>query len=199
MSSFMVSLGICRQRAAATYTALFGLIPDTMRSVTVPTHHAFRVPLGRDDGDYFLSISFPPDYEDAETALFRGDELVYNEDWGYGDVRRGFGTGDPSDPRTINALVAEIRRLGMNNPGHPDVSDSEPESEPESEPDPIPLWSPPIPSQAQIAASELLRQGFQQAIADQQTARYGAPLDENPENLENPENDIRQYSGDPQQ
>ena len=183
----MLSLGICRQRAAATYTALFDVIPDTMRPVTVPTHHAFRVPLNRGDGDYFLSISFPPDYEDAETALFRGDELVNNEDWGYGDVRRGFGTGDPSDSSTIDALVAEIRRLRMNNPGHPDVSDSEPES------DPTPLWSPPIPSQAQIAASELLREGFQQAIADQQTARYGAPFEENPEN------DIRQYSGDPQQ
>ena len=88
----------------------------------------------RDDGDYFLSISFPPDYGDAETALFRGDELVYNEDWGYEDIRRGFGTGDPADSSTIDALVAEIRRLGTNNPGHPDLSDSEPEPEPEPAP-----------------------------------------------------------------
>ncbi len=167
----MVSLGICRQRAVDTHTELSREIPGIMRTVTVPTHHAFRVPLNRGDGDYFLSISFPPDYEDAETALFLGDELVYNADWGYGDVCRGFGTGDPSDSTTIDALVAEIRRLGMNNPGHPDVSDSEPAPDP----------------------TELLRQGFQQDIADQQTARYGAPFEENPEN------DTRQYSDDPQQ
>lgn len=191
MDSFMVSmmgsLRISRQWASDTYAALRQQIPDIMGSVSEPTHYAFRVPLGREDGDYFLSISFPPDCGEAETALFRGDDLVYNGDWGYEDIRRGFGTGDPADASTIDALVAEIRRLGMNNPGHPDVSDSEPEPEsdpePESAPEPEPVPDP----------LELLRDGFRQAIADQQTARYGAPFEENPEN------DIRQYSEDPQQ
>ena len=145
MVSMMASLRVCRQRAADAYTALFDVIPDTMRSVPVPTHYAFRVPLNRDDGDYSLSISFPSDYEYAETALFRDDGLVHNEDWGYEDIRRGFGTGDPVDSSTIDALVEEIQRLGMNNPGHPDVSDSEPE--PEDEPDPS---SPPPPPYSEV-------------------------------------------------
>ena len=143
MRSMMDSLRVCCQRAADTYSALLYAIPDTMRSVPVPAHHSFRVPLNRDDGDYFLSISFPPDYEYAETALFRGDNLVYNEDWGYEDIRRGFGTGDPTDSSTIDALVAEIRRLGTNNPGQADtdVSGSEPEDEPEPSSPPPPPYS----------------------------------------------------------
>ena len=178
-----------RERAAATYDALLQVIPDQMQRLDRPVIHAMRIPLDRPDGDYSLSVAFPPDYGYAETALFRGDELVYNEDWGYGDIRRGFGTGDPADSSTIDDLVAEIRRLGMNNPGHPDVSDSEPETDPEPEPEPEPSPDPePAPDPV-----ELLRQGFLQAVADQQTARYGAPLSENPLN------DMRQYSEDPQQ
>ena len=184
MDSFMPSLRVCRQRAAYAHAELSRYIPYTMRNVPVPEHCAFRVPLLREDEDFFLSISFPPDYEYAETALFRGDEMIYIEDWGYEDVRRGFGTGDPADLSTINALEAEIRRLGMNNPGNPD---DEPESDPEDE-----SVSPPV-NLNQEAAGELLRQEFEQSISNYEAYRNRDSVNENPEN------DTSQYSENLQQ
>ena len=119
MDTYRDSLSVCYQRTTDTYTALLDAIPDIMRSVPVPTFNSFEVPLGRNDGDYSLIISFPLYDQCTETSLLRSYQAVYMSQWGYLNTRMGFGTGDPADSSTIDALVAEIRRLGMNNPGHP--------------------------------------------------------------------------------
>lgn len=119
MDTYRDSRRVCYQRTTDTYMALLDAIPDIMRSVPVPTFNSFEVPLGRNDGDYSLIISFPLYDQCTETSLLRGYQAVYMSQWGYLNTRMGFGTGDPTDSSTIDALVAEIQRLGMNNPGDP--------------------------------------------------------------------------------
>ena len=42
------------------------------------------------NSQYSISVSFPPDMliGNYETALFKGDELYYKEEWGYVDIKR---------------------------------------------------------------------------------------------------------------
>ena len=100
-----------RLRARLTFAELQQRFPDRLEGQSTPEWFAFKFPLKRPDGNYFLSISYPMDYQKLETLLFLEDTMVYVEEWGYSDVRRGFGTGDPLDSSTINALVEEIRRI----------------------------------------------------------------------------------------
>ena len=98
-------------RALLTFEMLKERFPDRLEGQSTPKSIGFHFPLKRDDGNYFLSISYPPDYQKLETLLFLEDMMAYVEEWGYSDVRRGFGTGDPTNSLTIDAVVEEIRRI----------------------------------------------------------------------------------------
>ena len=108
---------------------------EIMNVTERPLSHAMRIPINRpDDRVTHLSIAFPPDCLCAETALFKNDELIYIDEFGYGDIRRGFGSGDPNDSSTIDSLIEEIRRLETENPGNPNYeTDSDDEENEENE------------------------------------------------------------------
>jgi hypothetical protein len=102
------------------YDKLAREIPEIMKSVEYPKYHCFRIPIKRSDNKItHLSVSIPPDYNGVETALFKGSNIVYLEELGYGTegfgigVRRDFGTGNPRDMVTILDLVKEIKRLSQ--------------------------------------------------------------------------------------
>lgn len=122
MEHLLGSAAVHRTQTAHTFLRLLEELPDVMDGVPVPSGIGFKVPLDRPEGTFFLSISFPFDYGLAETMLFEGGSMTTNESWGYSDVRRGFGSGDPSNPATIRALAAEILRLRSSDPGNPDAS-----------------------------------------------------------------------------
>ena len=87
----------------------------------------FRVEIGRVRNDkYEVSISVPRDSnfgysEDpenlkrkvkcAEILLIKNDEMYYNSDWGYDDVRKFWGDTRASDDKNVDALKQEIERL----------------------------------------------------------------------------------------
>ena len=106
-------------QAKIIYNALCLRIPNRVNDLPQPESHEFRVPLNRSDGDYFLSIAYPPACGQVETALFDSSGLIYRPDCGYSDVRRGFGSGDPNDPETITDLVDEIQRMDTVDLGSP--------------------------------------------------------------------------------
>ena len=113
-------------RMRLAFLRLLEALPDVMHRVPVPTGIGFQgigfqVPLDRTEGNFSLSIAFPFDYGLAETMLFEDGSMTTNDSWGYSDVRRDFGSGDPSDPATIDALAAEILRLRSSDPGDPDA------------------------------------------------------------------------------
>ena len=126
MDAFLGPLRIARQRAAHAYLALLEALPGTMRSVPAPTGFGFRVPLGREDGDYFLSISFPMDFPFAETALFCGDSMTHRADWGYHDIRREWHGSHPIRRRSTRWW----QRFGVwaGSPGIPEVPEDENEN-----------------------------------------------------------------------
>ena len=105
------ALKLAKLRALMAFMKLKKRFPDRFKGQSLPGGFRFLVPLKRDDGDYSLSISFPLDYQLLETLLVLENKNVYVEEWGYSDVCRGFGTGNPMDSETINALVEEIRRI----------------------------------------------------------------------------------------
>ena len=113
--------------------------PERMSTVETPKIYAIRVPLVRLDGRVaYLSICIPPDamgnrdsdpehYPVAiETALTDSDGgVIFIDDWGYSDVRRFYGKERASEVQNCNDLLNEIRRLEKENPGDPDLIDSE--------------------------------------------------------------------------
>tara|TARA_R110001592_G_scaffold99911_1_gene284186 strand:- start:1426 stop:1830 length:405 start_codon:yes stop_codon:yes gene_type:complete len=127
MEDFMREILLCQLQAKIIYNYLCLRIPDRVGDLPQPESHAFQVPLNRSDGDYFLSIAYPPDCHEVETALFDSSGLIYRESCGYSDIRRGFGSGDPSDPETITALVDEIRRMDTVDLGSPPPEYDEPD------------------------------------------------------------------------
>lgn len=118
MDDFLREIARCRMQAAVIFSALSERLPR-MSELPRPESHAFRLPLNRSDGDYFLSIAYPPDCGDVETALCDSSGLIYRPDCGYSDIRRGFGSGDPNDPETITDLVDEIHRMDTVELGSP--------------------------------------------------------------------------------
>lgn len=118
MDPFFQEIARCQVQAAIIFSALSERLPR-MRELPRPESHAFRVPLNRLEGDYFLSIAYPPYCGEVETALFDSSGLIYRSDCGYSDVQRGFGSGDPNDPETITALIDEIHRMDTVDLGSP--------------------------------------------------------------------------------
>lgn len=102
---------LLKSRALITFGNLSVFFPDRLGGQSPPKGFGFHFPLKRKDGNYSLSIIYPYDYTMVETALILEGKLVYVDEWGYSDVRRGFGTGDPVNPSTIKALVEEIHRI----------------------------------------------------------------------------------------
>jgi hypothetical protein len=62
----------------------------------------FRVKIN--NSRYSISVSIPPDMMigNYETALFRDEELIYNEEWGYHDIKRF---------DTISELIEEFESI----------------------------------------------------------------------------------------
>ena len=119
MDSFLQEIVRCRAQTKIIYNALCLRIPNRINDLPQPESHAFRVPLNRSDGDYFLSIAYPPNCGQVETALCDSSGLIYREACGYSDIRRGFGSGDTIDRETITALVDEIHRMDTADLGSP--------------------------------------------------------------------------------
>lgn len=138
---------LCMNRTLVTYDALVDRIPDTMREVERPIGEmSFKIPL-QERNNICLSVGYQFDANRLlQTALYDSSGILYIPEWGYDCLLYGFGTGDPNDSSTIDALINEIDRLNSSSPGYPsrrfysylfsseeEESESEEESEEEEE------------------------------------------------------------------
>jgi len=88
MQDFNIKMQDCIYQAKNCFYRIKALQDNRFELPDAVDFFCFRV--GIRGSDFSISISFPPDmmFGKYETALFKNDDLIYKEEWGYHDIKR---------------------------------------------------------------------------------------------------------------